>query len=1442
MEWSGLELRGLVVDSATQEGVPGLRVIAVDGQHDAPGMLLSAETDDDGGFTFSVDSANAASLFRLRTPSDGWPDARSLHISVFNGTVTLGTFDEAVTLADFARGQLPNALQVTLGGTAATSFEVSGRVLDQDGTGQGSVVVTAYRVEPDATTSLGTATTASDGSFTISYSGHDASTPDTPNLDLRLIATDGAEVGRSPIIFAPPARLRTDIVAGSTYRGRSEFDRIEAAIAPHIGATAVESLTTDAIELLARRANVYPPHLAMYVQAARLASGQTVTHQTFYALLRARFSANMAELLSSGRAPMRAALRAAYDGRRIPDPTTGTIDDAIDTALGSLDALVASASMTSGDETIRSLLDTSGIGSTQLDTFVGLWVAHEGTMDEFWAAVDGEPTLTAEAPQLRFTAEAAGLTRGFVAALSGLQAMRNATTISTVADLAMWDVADWVTFLTPIGAPDDLPGANATERIQRYAETMNRIVEETYPTQVLARRIERDTPASTTGVFEFLDANPAFDVRTTVVPMYLEANPGSIPMGLNEEDTEANLSTVQRLWSLTPRLNKYDVTHVLLEEGIASASQIVSMGYGMFQATVATPLEGIHPVHDGAGLADVLWKNAVFKYGAAVAIIAQYATPFHSAPIPAIQYQAFVLTSPGAATLEALFGSMDYCGCEHCRSMFGPAAYFVDLLSLLRMEPSTTPGSSVFDVLTARRGDLDDIELSCINTNAALPYIDLVNELLEQAANAAGPPPFVFSANQTTWTTEELRLFPEHRDVTAYDGAATEVYPWALPFHLPTVELRLYLERLGVPRPEAMRALQSPSDPLTAELVAETLGMTPFEADVVRGAEPANAGEAWNLSTPGFGTTLSEDVTQLLATSGLDLDELLQAVALPWIAQGNVVQPAYEGGLPSCDLDDISLPNFTDAVAGRLHRFLRLARRLDLSWADLDVAIRKLGGAPEGHSVWANGLVFHPNLDTLVDSQSGGTGSATGTTLVPAESARDFEASAGDRIGWTSVADVSDGPFSFACWVNQESLSAEQYLLEVRGTGSTLSVAVRITASSEIRFLWQRATTHLQKISVATASLIGAWHHIAVTYDNSGSAAGINLYLDGALLTTSSDQDGSGAFDPADGEWTLGNRLSGGDGFDGIIRDTRVWARELTAAEVGHVFAGAPDLRALYDQWRVTETSVPTSGLLFAPDLATLDDPESGLSGTSSNAGYDDYHQALIFNNDAADCSWPSITNPIGAPLSFACWVRPIEFAASDLIFSIDGTASADAYHFRISNTAGRFEFLHVRDGGGTHQRRTSVETLPLRAWTHVAFVFDGTSNGTGIQLFINGTEATYSQTTDGSGGTPRVPDGDWHLGNTSQGTASFRGKIRAPRVWNRQLSAAEILSLYGADPADDPIDIDAEFLAWLADLRRVRKRLGLTWAETVALWGQSTPARLRTACHSTTACSSAER
>ena len=85
----------------------------------------------------------------------------------------------------------------------------------------------------------------------------------------------------------------------------------------------------------------------------------------------------------------------------------------------------------------------------------------------------------------------------------------------------------------------------------------------------------------------------------------------------------------------------------------------------------------------------------------------------------------------GVPNWSTLFGPLELCGCKHCRSVRSPAAYLVDLLQFLGDRPAKETGKSVRDILFSRRPDLGDINLSCENTNTPLPYVDLVNEILE---------------------------------------------------------------------------------------------------------------------------------------------------------------------------------------------------------------------------------------------------------------------------------------------------------------------------------------------------------------------------------------------------------------------------------------------------------------------------------------------------------------------------------------------------------------------------------------------------------------------------------------------------------------------------------------------------------------------------------------
>ena len=150
------------------------------------------------------------------------------------------------------------------------------------------------------------------------------------------------------------------------------------------------------------------------------------------------------------------------------------------------------------------------------------------------------------------------------------------------------------------------------------------------------------------------------------------------------------------------------------------------------------------------------------------------------------------------------FLANQFCECKECRSLLSPAAYFVDLLKFLDNSKKNADSISPLDVLLNRRPDLEHIPLSCENTNTIIPYIDLVNEIMEF---------YVANSNKLTKeaahdtgdaTAGELRANPQYTIEDAYGIIKDAVYPFSLPYHQPLDVMRTYLEHLQTSRSEIM--------------------------------------------------------------------------------------------------------------------------------------------------------------------------------------------------------------------------------------------------------------------------------------------------------------------------------------------------------------------------------------------------------------------------------------------------------------------------------------------------------------------------------------------------------------------------------------------------------------------------------------------------------------
>jgi len=173
-----------------------------------------------------------------------------------------------------------------------------------------------------------------------------------------------------------------------------------------------------------------------------------------------------------------------------------------------------------------------------------------------------------------------------------------------------------------------------------------------------------------------------------------------------------------------------------------------------------------------------------------------------------------------------LFELPRFCDCEHCKSIF-PAAYLVDLMRFIAIEITDRNAIAPARSLQSRRADIWDIPLDCENANRLIPYVDIVNEILERRVQAeTGAPPYEY----------------------IYTPA---VHPFGLPFHLPLAQVRAYLGHFK-PRPlfEIFRVFSRPERWQAIEYLG--LSLRDFEVLINPAIGSGALGAAYGVVNPGL--------------------------------------------------------------------------------------------------------------------------------------------------------------------------------------------------------------------------------------------------------------------------------------------------------------------------------------------------------------------------------------------------------------------------------------------------------------------------------------------------------------------------------------------------------------------------------------------------------------
>ncbi|MDH5675760.1 MAG: neuraminidase-like domain-containing protein [Myxococcales bacterium] len=844
-----------------------------------------------------------------------------------------------------------NELVLDAPGDEPKTYRVSGRVLRADGAPVKDAQVKFFRQGITKNAPLGrqsAAKTDAKGAFTFEYPR-----PKDP-IDLRIeLVSDarrGIEKTRPRLIGnAGPDERVTFVVGDEPFRGLSTFERLEKTVE---GALASEGVNTADIvgfdqETLARlslRSGITPRELVLLRQAYAVAKDTQLDAAIIHGIGKHHVSiGNTAALLVQDPEKRRAAAKAALAADDIP----ARLEKEAAKALDKLDELSISAALANPAApditSVGTVLEAAGISKPRRAKLADRYIKHVGTPEEFWKAVRTSGDLTnAEIRSVQFELQLAVATQNH----APLSAAVKSAGVGKVEDLATLDKEGWLDLIngpggtSGAGLPADLKAAGTTE--EEYAEIIFRVIEDALPTEMVAKRLANFPDGNRIGAF--LTSNPTYSLRTTPVHTYLAANPSALAFAANApgeaEAVTKVMKKVERAYRIAPPGERIATAETLLADGLDSAHKVRILGRAAF-------VERYEKKLGSRAAAERVFRRANNADALASFVAVNYAPTFNATPM-------YALPNAKLPTFADFFGSPDFCSCEHCQSVFSPAAYLVDTLKWLDGRLSTQAGKTALDILfDNRRSDIGGIELSCTNTNTPLPYIDLVNEVLELQVS---PPPATVDY-QTTGTAADLRAHPEHLRREAYQLLAgvpaagkDAVYPFNLPFDLWLEEARVYLGHLGMPRYQVMEALQGAEAARADKGVAiETLGMSPPEWDVIADQTEPAPNELWGLQPADNEVTLLSNVSRMLgqaasshAVDGMPFSELTDLLRTDFVQKQGLLEVAFNTS--TCDTEKATLTGLTPGHLAVMHRFIRLQRRLGWSAMDLDRAITVLGG------------------------------------------------------------------------------------------------------------------------------------------------------------------------------------------------------------------------------------------------------------------------------------------------------------------------------------------------------------------------------------------------------------------------------------------------------------------------------------------------------------------
>ena len=290
------------------------------------------------------------------------------------------------------------------------------------------------------------------------------------------------------------------------------------------------------------------------------------------------------------------------------------------------------------------------------------------------------------------------------------------------------------------------------------------------------------------------------------------------------------------------------------------------------------------------------------------------------------------------------------------------------------------------------------------------------------------------------------------------------------------------------------------------------------------------------------------------------------------------------------------------------------------------------------------------------------------------------------------------------------------------------------------------------KAHASAAIVLNRWTHVATTYDGSV----LRAYVDGVERSAVA---ATGPINMSPGVLRLGGNSMYGDFFKGQIDEVRLYNRALSPAEIG------ADMSTPIDSGLVA-----AYGFDEGAGTTTVDASGHGNGGVITGAAWraGKFGRSLGFDgvSDLVTIAASASVN-VTTAITVEAWVYPTEAANWRTILFKEAPGQANGHSYALYSAFGA-------EGPGGHVlvanqvNAHDPAALVLSRWTHVAMTYDGSR----IRSYVDGVERASAA----AAGPINLSNGVLRIGGNAIWGDYFTGRIDEVRLYNRALSAAEIL------------------------------------------------------------------